>query len=190
MYDPRRHSSVDTSSPVVGTLLVAHPSMKDPNFHRTVVFLAAHDQVNGSLGLVMNRPMDQTLSESDPGYASSALADLPLYHGGPVAAEKLILAAWRWLEDTGTFQLYFGSDGERAASLGQDPSFQVAGFMGHAGWTEGQLDLELEQNAWLLSRSLPELMCCGREEVWRNLLLHEQPEMLLLLDVPEDPSLN
>lgn len=182
--------STEGNYPETGTLLLAHPSMQDPNFYRTVVFLAAHDSEDGSLGLVMNRAMNKTLGESDPALSNSLMADVPLYDGGPVARDKLILAAWRWVQEEGTFQLYFGIDNIRAEQLLVDSSFQVRGFMGHAGWTEGQLDVELEQDAWLLSRSLPELINGEGEEVWRSILLHENPAMRLFLDAPEDPSLN
>lgn len=187
----RKDMSISDDEPQTGSLLVAHPTMGDPNFCQTVIFLAAHDSAEGSLGLVINRAMGKTLGESDPEYADTELSNLPLYEGGPVATDKLILAAWRWTEDSGTFQLYFGIDGARAGQLlDENAGFEVRAFMGHAGWSEGQLDAEIEQRAWIVSRWLPQLMKKGGDQLWRSILLHENPALRLLLDAPEDPSRN
>lgn len=182
---------LDSNGPAAGTLLVAHPSMEDPNFRRTVVFLTVHTKLEGSLGVVVNRPLGKRLKEYDPELATSALADIPLYEGGPVAADKLILAAWKWIEEEGTFRLYFGMDAEKTEKLlSDDPEFKVRGFMGHAGWSEGQLDAEIDQGDWVLSACLSELENSEGEGVWRSILCHENPAMRLLTDAPEDPSRN
>ena len=181
----------DGTAPGAGSLLVAHPSMLDPNFRRTVVFLTVHNPTEGSLGVVVNRALGKTLGEHDPELAGTALAGVPLYEGGPVASDKLILAAWKWIENEGTFRLYFGIDGEKAEEiLREDSDFQVRGFMGHAGWSEGQLDAELDQGAWVLSGWLPELENREGEDAWRSILCHEDPTMRLHTDAPEDPSRN
>lgn len=187
----RQRFQHEEESPVAGTLLLAHPSMLDPNFHRTVVFLAANDAKEGSLGLVMNRPMHTTLGEYDASAADSPLANVPLFRGGPVATGQLVLAAWRWEEAEGTFQLYFGLDNAKAEKLLlENKDFHVRGFMGHAGWSEGQLSTEIQEGAWLLSRCLPELMHAEGEAVWRQMIRKEHPALSLLVDAPDDPSLN
>jgi len=181
----------EPGSPQTGSLLVAHPSLRDPNFRQAVVFLAAHDPDGGSMGVVMNQSTGKTLGQCDPDYAGSTLTDLPVCKGGPVAADQIILVAWRYTEEEGTFQLYFGIDRTRAEQLiDPDSGFEVKAFIGHSGWSEGQLEEELEQDAWILSRWLPELTKEDGVQLWRNILLHEDPAMLLLLNEPEDPSLN
>ena len=67
--------------------------------------------------------------------------------------------------------------------------YQLYGFLGHAGWTEGQLEAELEQGAWLLS-PLTREMDTLEEAVWRAVLSRESPEMRMLADEPDDPSVN
>jgi putative transcriptional regulator len=181
----------ESNLPTPGSLLVAHPSLIDPNFRKCVIFLTVHDSAEGSLGVVVNRALGKTLGEFDPSLSGSALAHVPLYAGGPVAPDKVILAAWKWIPEEATFKLYFGVDGDKAKQiLKEDPDFEIRGFMGHAGWSEGQLDAELDQGAWVLSRWLPELENHGGEQVWRNILCHENPELSVLTDVPEDPSRN
>ena len=181
----------EVRGPHAGTLLLAHPSLLDPNFRRSVILLSAYSEEEGSIGVVVNRPLGQTLGEYDPELGQSPLAHVPLYTGGPVAREQLILVAWKWSAEEGTFKLYFGIDGKKAQRiLEEDPEFQLRGFLGHAGWSEGQLDAELEKGSWVLSGSLPALKSEPEAIDWHELLCHERPELRLLADAPDDPSLN
>ena len=104
------HSSPEeeVAEPMAGTLLLAHPSLMDPNFRHSVVLLTAHSAGDGSLGVVVNRPLGKTLGEYDPGLSTSDLADIPLYAGGPVAAGQMILAAWRWARRTAPLNFISG----------------------------------------------------------------------------------
>ncbi len=177
--------------PFAGSLLVAHPSLEDPNFRRSVVLLTAHSDSDGSLGVVVNRPLGQTLGDYATELSGSELAGIPLYQGGPVANEQLILVAWKWTPEEGSFKLYFGIDEGKARALVQEDSgFELRGFLGHSGWTEGQLDAEIEEGAWVTSALLPEIDTIGGEAVWRFILHRDSPEMHLLADEPDDPSLN
>ncbi|MGZ0656397.1 YqgE/AlgH family protein [Coraliomargarita sp. W4R72] len=187
----RRSSSSELQSPHAGSLLLAHPNLLDPNFRRTVILLSAYGEAEGSLGVIVNRPMARTLGDYDPGLSDSPLASVPLFEGGPVAREQLILVAWKLSAEAGTFKLYFGIDGEKAQQiLEEDPEFQLRGFLGHAGWSEGQLAAEIEQKSWVISGGLPILKGELGEVDWHDLLCHEQPELRLLADAPDDPSLN
>lgn len=177
--------------PMAGSLLLAHPTMMDPNFRRSVVLLTAHSAEEGSLGVVVNRPLGKTLGEYDPGLGDSDLAGIPLYAGGPVASGQMILAAWKWAPDDATFKLYFGIDGHKARALMQEQSgYRLYGFLGHAGWTEGQLDAELDEGAWFVTPLTQEMDDLEGDAVWRAILSHESPEMRLLADEPDDPSVN
>lgn len=173
-----------------GVLLLAHPTMEDPRFRRTVILLSAHAE-GGSLGVVLNNPTGRTLGEFDAGLEKSALADTPLYTGGPVAAGQIILAAWKWTELDSSFQLYFGIDGEKAGKLQENsPEFKLRGFLGHAGWSEGQLEAECEQGAWLVAPLSRTIDTVEGDAMWRSLIGEVSPEMRLLADEPEDPSIN
>lgn len=187
----RENNFSEASMPHPGTLLLAHPSLLDPNFRRTVVLLSAHSAEEGSVGVIVNRPLEQTLGEFDPELADSPLADVPLYTGGPVATDQLILVAWKWCEEESSFKLYFGIDGERAKRIYlEDDGYKIRGFLGHAGWTPGQLNTELDESSWVPSASLPALKDSDETVDWHELLCEERPELRLLADAPEDPSLN
>jgi putative transcriptional regulator len=177
--------------PLTGSFLVAHPSLLDASFKRSVVLLTAHSPDEGAVGVVVNRPSGQTLGEWRPEFKDSGIAQTPLYYGGPVESEQLILAAWKWCLEEGSFKLYFGVDEAKALQLReQDPGFKLYGFLGHAGWGEHQLESELEESSWVVSPLLPEFELKPEEVLWRQLLLQGPPEMRLLIDEPEDPSLN
>ena len=187
----RENSLSEVQGPHAGALLLAHPTLLDPNFRRSVILLSAYSPEEGSIGVVVNRPTGQTLGQYDLELANSPLANVPLFAGGPVAPDQLILAAWRWNAEEGTFKLYFGIDGEKAQSLAdEDSGYQLRGFLGHAGWGEGQLDAELEQGAWVLSGGLPALKNEPEAIDWHELLCNERPELRLLADAPDDPTLN
>lgn len=186
----RGRSFKPLDGPHAGTLLLAHPTLLDPNFRRSVILLSAYAE-EGSIGVVVNRPIGKTLGEYDPELRDSPLFDVPLFVGGPVATEQLILAAWKWCAESGTFKLYFGIDGEKAESLlAADSGYQLRGFLGYTGWSEGQLEAELDQGSWVLSGCLPILKNAPGEVDWHELLCQERPELRLLADAPDDPSLN
>jgi putative transcriptional regulator len=187
----RHRQFSEATLPFAGSLLVAHPTLLDSNFRRSVVLLTAHSDEDGSLGIVVNRPLGQTLGEFDRGLNDSALADIPMYRGGPVSDDKVILVAWKWTPEEGSFKLYFGIDETKARALAEEDSgFELRGFLGHSGWTEGQLDAEIEEGAWVTSALLPEIGSMEGDEVWRLILHRDSPQMGLSADEPDDPSLN
>ena len=177
--------------PLTGSFLVAHPSLLDPNFKKTVVLLTAHSAEEGALGVVVNRPSGKTLGELRPEFKGKDIAETPIFYGGPVGADQLILAAWKWCLNEGSFKLYFGVNEAKARELLEnDPQFKLFAFLGHSGWGENQLEEELSESAWVVSPLIPEFEQQPEEVLWRQLLLQGPPEMRLLVDEPEDPSLN
>ncbi|WP_269526369.1 YqgE/AlgH family protein [Coraliomargarita parva] len=185
-------SDFDEAPPhYAGSLLVAHPSLLDPNFRRSVVLLTAHSEEDGALGVVVNRPLGQTLGEYDPALQQSEMADLPLFYGGPVAADQLILVAWRWTPEDGTFKLFFGIDDVKACKLlKEEPGFNLRGFLGHSGWTGGQLEAEVDEGAWVSSPLTPEMDQFEGDALWRRILSTKGPALRLMSEAPEDPSVN
>ncbi len=173
-----------------GQLLLSHPAMKDPNFGRTVVLLSAHD-ADGALGVVINRPLGKRLGELSADFAIGPLAKVPLYRGGPVETEKLILAGWRWRETSHEFELQFGLDPERAERLALDPRATVRGFLGYSGWGKGQLENEMRQQTWFVAGPADyNLSSEDGPSLWRLILGSLDPQLKLLAQEPDDPALN
>lgn len=178
------------SASLAGQLLLAHPALGDPHFKRTIVLLSTHD-AEGAMGVVLNRPLDRQLGELNAEFALGPLAGVPVHAGGPVAPEQLIIVSWQWLETDSAFQLHFGMDPEQAAEMVGLPGVTLRAFLGYAGWSKGQLENEMRHDTWLAAKA-------GRESLgqadgvglWRQILGSIAPELKLLADEPDDPTVN
>ena len=173
---------------LAGSLLLAHPAMKDPNFRRSVVLMSVHN-AEGAMGVLLNRPYGKRLGELSGEFALGALAPVPLFIGGPVQTEQLVLAAWQVQSDG--FRLHFGVEPEKALQLLEEEGTHVRGFMGYSGWSAGQLEKEMKQNTWITA-DVPEDLLTHSQDVslWRTVLGREGAEWRLLAGEPDDPARN
>jgi putative transcriptional regulator len=140
-----------------GQLLVAMPSMLDPNFQHTVTYICEHNE-NGALGIVINRPMNMdvvdVLEQLSLEPAEDKLLNQPVMQGGPVEAERgfvLHESAQQWDSTTEVGQsIYVTTSADILADVaaGNGPG-RLLMALGYAGWEAGQLEHELRQNAWL-----------------------------------------
>ena len=137
--------------------LIAMPNMADPHFSRTLTYICEHND-QGALGLVVNRPIDMTLQAlferlSLP-HSNAALAESPIYFGGPVQTDRgfvLHEPAGSWqatLRVREAIGLTTSKDILEAVGRGEGPARMLV-TLGYAGWSPGQLEHELSQNAWL-----------------------------------------
>ena len=175
---------------LAGQLLLAHPALRDPNFRRTVILLSAHNG-DGAMGVVLNRPLDKQLGELNAAFALGPLAGVPVYAGGPVEPEQLVIVSWQWLKADSAFQLHFGIEPDKAAELVGSPGVTLRAFLGYAGWSKGQLENELRHDTWLATAVEDEML--GKTDgvgLWRQILGSMAPELKLLADEPEDPTVN
>ncbi len=147
-------------------LLIAMPGMRDPNFERTVTLLCQHDE-NGSLGVIINRRIeDFSLSDvlehleiEAPGERGHG----PVFTGGPVHPELgMVLHDYsdRWqstLRIGDGLGLTTSLDIMHALSDGSGPA-RCLMLLGYAGWASGQLEHELQENAWLCAPADPDII--------------------------------
>ena len=117
---------------LTGSILVSHPSLRDPQFRRTVLFLSHHSEEEGATGLVLNRPLDQTLAQI-PG-----VPGVPLFYGGPVEAGHILLASLQWRDHPTVvaFRAFVGRIGEELIDEEWLPGLRA--FAGYAGWSRGK----------------------------------------------------
>jgi putative transcriptional regulator len=144
------------SSSLANQLLVALPSLADPNFARSVTLLCQHDG-DGAMGVMVNRPSEYTLGEvlDQMGIASDddTLRAQPVLAGGPVHPERgfVLHDGHGWdssLEIAENLFLTTSRDVLEALAAGTGPrSATIA--LGCAGWGAGQLEHELAENSWL-----------------------------------------
>jgi putative transcriptional regulator len=177
-----------TRESLAGSLLLAHPAMKDSNFRRSVILMSVHN-AEGAMGVVLNRPLGKRLGELSGDFALGPLAKVPLFTGGPVQTEQLVLAAWQ-IRDDG-FRLHFGIEPDKAEELLGEEDTQVRGFLGYSGWSAGQLEKEMKVNTWVVVDVPEDLLSQAQDEtLWRNVLSREGAEWRLLAGEPEDPEVN
>ncbi|MGL4407711.1 YqgE/AlgH family protein [Zoogloea sp.] len=147
-----------TTINLTGHFLIAMPAMVDENFSRTLTYIAEHD-ANGAMGVIVNRPTDMSLGQLfervDIPLEQTDLAERPVYFGGPVQSDRgfvLHRPAGHWhstLKVGGTqVGLTSSRDVLQALAVEGEPA-EVLVALGYAGWSAGQLEEELAQNAWL-----------------------------------------
>lgn len=180
------------SSQMSPGILIAHPSLKDPNFEKSVILLSAYSANDGAVGVILNRPSNRTIGQWTDDFAFTALERVPVYHGGPVQHDQLILAALDWGAGPNTFRFRFGLSIEEAMGiLDRDEQIEVRGFMGYAGWTGGQLESEIRQRAWVAMSVNPSILSQYEPEtMWQSCIRMLNPGPVGLLDFPDDPALN
>jgi putative transcriptional regulator len=177
-----------------GRLLVATPPLVDPNFDRSVVLMLEHGD-EGALGIILNRPTEATLSTVLPEWHAHASAPGVVFSGGPVAPEAVIaLARGGGVSDTGWVPVL---DDVGSVDVGLDPGdlgFPVEAlrvFVGYAGWGPGQLEGELEEEAWFVVPTEASDPFAERpEDLWRDVLRRQRGRLAMFANFPPDPTAN
>lgn len=185
--------NANTSSVTNGNLLIAEPYMGDTNFERSVVLVCEHNP-GGTFGLVLNQLTDIHLSD----VIEEVTVDLPLFVGGPVQQNTLHFIHRRpdLIDNSIRIMsgLYWSGDFEQvkqAVNIGTLAERDVRFFIGYSGWSEGQLDAELEQKAWIVSRTDADfLFNTPTKEFWRGVLKRMGGEYKSIAHYPVDPRLN
>lgn len=146
--------------------LIAMPALDDPNFAHTVTYMCEHNE-EGSLGIIVNRPLELTLGEvlAHMQIEPSASVDVsaPIYFGGPVQPERgfvLHSPPGEWsssLSITDGIALTTSRDVITAIAHGEGPKHYLLA-LGYAGWGGGQLEQEIVDNAWLSGPADPHLV--------------------------------
>jgi putative transcriptional regulator len=174
---------------LTGQVLIAMPSMADPRFAQSVIFVCAHS-ADGAMGIVVNRPLASPDFEDllrqlgvDP---LPPARTIRMCAGGPVDnARGFVLHTTDWTTE-GSLQvddrlaLTASLDILKAIATGGGPKQGVLA-LGYAGWGPGQLDAEIQQNAWLSAPAdLPVLFDGDDDTKWRRALaaLHVDPLLL------------
>jgi putative transcriptional regulator len=137
--------------------LIAMPAMTDPFFAKSLTYVCEHNE-QGAMGIVVNRPISLTLSELfaqiNMPLNQNELEDMLVHFGGPVQTDRgfvLHEAGGEWqstLHINDKVGLTTSKDILQAVGEGQGPRHLLVS-LGYAGWSEGQLEQELAQNAWL-----------------------------------------
>ena len=169
-----------------GHLLIAAPSLFD-YFRRTVVLVLEHTP-DGAMGVVLGRETDTRVADAVPALADLAEDDDVVYLGGPVSPESVVaLGDFGDPDEAGTHVV--GSLGTLDPDGANSSLRRIRVFAGYAGWAPGQLDGELEHDAWIVHEADADDPFRGGD-VWSGALERKGGRYRLMATMPADPSLN
>lgn len=178
---------------LAGRLLIASPRLLDPNFARCVVLLVQDDE-NGSLGLVLNRPLEVSLKDVVQKSFDEEIdvGDGMLHQGGPCEGPVMALHG-----DPERSQIdvadgvYFTTERDDIEWLLREPDGEARFFVGYAGWGAGQLEGEIETGSWLSTPADAKQVLTPGPRQWEKWVTILTGELNVSPDaLPDDPSLN
>ena len=178
-----------------GKILIAEPSIiGDISFNRSIILLVEHGN-NGSIGFILNKPMNLNISDLIPEIESN----FKIYNGGPVQQDNLYfihkisdLIPESIMISEG---LYWSGNFEYVLKLikkGEINKNDIRFFLGYSGWDSNQLNNELNNNTWILSENShnKNIITAVDEAFWKNKMLDLGGEYSLWSNAPEYPSHN
>ncbi|KIR66793.1 YqgE/AlgH family protein [Micromonospora harpali] len=181
---------------MTGRLLVATPTLKDPNFDRTVVLLVAHEP-GGALGVVLNRATEVPVADVLGDWSDLAREPAVLFEGGPVQPDSAIcLARMRNpVKRLRGFHQVSGAVGTIDLSVDPERMRESIGgirvFAGYSGWGAGQLEQEIEDGSWFVLDALPGDAFVDRpDDLWPMVLRRQGGMMAAVAHFPPDVALN
>ncbi|HID45099.1 MAG TPA: YqgE/AlgH family protein [Chromatiaceae bacterium] len=154
------------ASSLTNHFLIALPTLRDPNFFRTVTYICEHT-AEGTMGIIVNRPsaleLTDILQHMDIAETPDTPADMRIFIGGPVQEDRGFLLhspAKRWdstllIEDD--LAVTTSQDLVRAIARNEGPE-EILFALGYAGWGPGQLEQELQQDAWIFGAASKEIL--------------------------------
>ncbi len=172
-----------------GKLLLADPSLRGSIFDRSVILIHDHDD-SGAMGLILNQPTGKKVGDFLSSAEFEAMKTLPVHVGGPVEGNQLTFCSFWWSQQKG-LRWSVRISPEQAAEHARRPGRIVRAFIGYSGWSEGQLEGELEGNSWFTVDPKASLLGLSHEpELWKELLGEISPHHRLMAMAPENFYLN
>ena len=181
--------------PKKGKVLISEPFLQDNYFKRALILITEHSDEEGTVGFVLNKPIDIAINEIIDNFPKSN-ASLSL--GGPVNTNTL-----HYLHTLGDIipnsnkvigNVNWGGDFdvvERLITSGNIANSQIKFFLGYSGWSPSQLEKELEEDAWLVSElSAEEIMAPMNRNYWKRHLESKGVKYKMWSKFPEDPEMN
>lgn len=181
-----------------GQLLIASPQMEDPRFRRVVILLLHHDE-DGAMGVVLNQRLPINADDSWAALGDSVeIGDHRAHLGGPLAGSITVLHDVQSdRSHTPQGRIYVLHKREQLDKLldaiDQHESFQF--FVGHAGWSSGQLESELAEGSWLSIPASPDFVFShDQNDMWMSAMreagLSFYRDVLGIEEFPVDVSVN
>ena len=186
---------ISMTKPEKGNLLIAEPSIiGDISFNRAVILLADHNAL-GSVGFILNKPLNYNLKDLIEGTES----DFTVYNGGPVEQDNLYFIHKSPDLIPNSIEIsngiFWGGDFNVVLDLINENKISkndIRFFLGYSGWDEQQLDTELQSNTWLVSENIHnnEIIAKSCTTFWREKMLELGGDYSIWSNAPENPSYN
>lgn len=184
-----------TLAPQTGKILISEPFAPDDTFKRAVVLLVRHKEEEGTVGLILNKPTGIHIKD--------AIATFPefkseVFYGGPVSPNNLYFLHTHGDAIQGSMPvvdgLYWGGDFEQIKMMvttGEILPNSIRFFAGYSGWSEGQLENEMAEKAWIVADiNQQEVMRGAFDKQWSRSLRKMGKQFAVMANFPSDPSLN
>lgn len=182
-----------------GCLLVASPLLTEETFAGTVIALLEHDDSNGSLGVVLNRPLDVDVADVLPGW-DLVVGGQQVFQGGPVGLDSALALGVPRVGVTHSTVLKAVGNSWGLVDLDSDTDdvardmHEVRVFAGYAGWSAGQLQAELAEGAWYVVdvAADPRIDLCSvnPERLWTQVMRRQSSDLRFLLHWVQDCEQN
>lgn len=178
-----------------GRLLLSEPFMPDPNFKRSVIILTEYSEA-GAMGFILNHETEYLLGDILPDVSYS---EIPVYTGGPVSQDTLHYIHRCPEKITDGIEIaegiFWGGDFEKIKELittYQLNETEIRFFTGYSGWTPGQLDNELREDAWIVADKYEADNIFGSSEdnLWKKTVISLGQRFAHIANFPENPALN
>lgn len=183
----------DKISPEQGKVLIAEPGLIDLNFKRSVILLVEHNE-NGTVGFVLNRILNYKLSDLLPDFPDF---DAKISLGGPVSPKSIhfIHTLGDIVPNTSHIvdNIYWGGDFEFIKSMisaKKITPMQILFFVGYSGWSVEQLDREISEGSWVVTKLHPVKIFTATEDLWIDTVREMGTKFKPWTLYPEDPSFN
>jgi len=179
--------------PYKGRLLIAEPSiLNDRSFNRSVVLLTEHNKT-GSIGFIMNKPLDYVMSDLVP----EIDCNFTVYSGGPVSKENLyfIHSVPELIPNSIKIAdgIYWGGNFDSVSKLlatKKISSKDIRFFLGYSGWEANQLNEELTEYSWVVTENSHSNILTTNTSIWKNTLMKLGGAYQIWANAPKNPSLN
>lgn len=180
--------------PKKGRLLISEPNMLDSNFKRSVLLLTEHND-NESIAFILNQPTKIKIHDLFEDFPSF---DANIHVGGPVEKNTL-----HYIHSLGdkidksiqiSENLYWSGNFDTLKDLIKNnkvKTTEIRFFIGYSGWSPGQLELELNDNAWIVCHEdTYHLFDSNDKHMWRDFIRKMDKDYAIWSNMPEDPNLN
>jgi putative transcriptional regulator len=179
----------------VGDMLLAEPFMLDGNFRRSAIVITEHDDTKGTVGFVINKPIDMQIND--------LIADFPdfdsqVFFGGPVATDTIhyLHSAGDILDDSSQVVpgVFWGGNFEKLKFLIRSELIKpesIRFFVGYSGWSEFQLKAEMESGSWIKTDMFANYLWKSKpKKLWGDVLGHKGDTYGVIGQMPDQIRYN